>query len=288
MSHIEHRLAAVPITNHVMWNKINAIVKANPLPLRHSGALELRCYQVDTDTWEHFTVPAQISYTLAELIKWTPLGADHFQEYLVKGELNTPYFDHPSDPRFLPFYLEIDWLCRMTEVSHALHFDESEGSWYWEITSAAVGESFTGKNRSLSLACESVLEHLFKVNRKYLCEKRGFTDEGKDVTERSETKRDRQYIGVQKGSKSFGLDLRDCKILRVTSVNIIYRHGEPVDKFDIDRVECNDDRIAYRFNLKGTTIGYVYFDLAEMNIEWNFGNTNYVGREIDFTVDVAM
>jgi hypothetical protein len=285
MSHIEHRLAAIPITNHVMWNKINAVIKANPLLLRHSGAIELRCYQVDTDTWEHVTAPAQISRELAELIKWTPLGGDHFPEYLKNGKLTTPYFDHPSDPHFLPFYLEIDWLCRMTEVSHCLNFCEAEGSWYWEISSAAAIERFIGKNRSLSLACEAVLEHLFKINQDYLLKNRGLTREGTDAPTEMPQPRQRQYVGIKRGQKSFDPELLDRKIHRVYDIQIVFPDGNvagdlhyvPVDNSSAKqmvRVETNNDRV----------IGFLTFDYIEKNIEWNLDQP-MVGCYIEFRVD---
>lgn len=49
-------------------------------------------------------------------------------------------------------------------VSFSLHYHNSDGTWFWEINSAANSECFIGRNRhSLNLATEEAIEHLEKI-----------------------------------------------------------------------------------------------------------------------------
>lgn len=289
MSNIEDRIAAVPITNHQAWNQILKLVNDFPLPIRHDGVINLRVYNPGTDEWEHHDVARSLTPKLAELIKWVPLGGDNFAEWLKTGKVSGRHYNHPSDPRYIAHYLEIDWLCRVLEVGNSLVYCESEDSWYWTIESSAQVERFIGKNYSLSSACECVLVHLFTIGKKLLCEKRGISDEGQDSDVKTDLKRERQFIGVQKGRKSFHPDVwPGVKIHTVNDVQFTLPNRESAGDFDYHAMERSEERIVYRVTIDGNknVVGYITFDLIEKNIEWDVKQP-MVGCYIEFSVHVV-
>lgn len=56
---------------------------------------------------------------------------------------------------------EIHKLTLRYAVSYTLHYDESDNTWYYSLSSAALAENWMGKNRSsIEIATKDVIERL--------------------------------------------------------------------------------------------------------------------------------
>lgn len=288
MSNIENRIAAVPVTNYQVWNQINAFVRGHPLPLSHKGALSLRTYNPTTDEWEHHDVERVHTTTLAEIIKWVPLGGDNFAEWLKTGKVSGCHYNHPSDPRYIAHYLEIDWLCRVLEVGNSLVYCESEDSWYWTIESSAQAERFIGKNYSLSSACECVLVHLFTIGKKLLCEKRGINPDAPDTASEGIAWTGKRLLSVNKGEKSIDFEKRGRVYFHgVSSAKLTTRDGK-ASMIELS-IMPHTEAIVVRFMAieLGHRVGIVEFNLSEQQISWDVMDC-VKGLQVEFIARISV
>lgn len=71
-----------------------------------------------------------------------------------------PIFNTPDHEDFSKILGAIHGRCREIQVSYSLNYSEGQDAWYGEINSAAIGESYCSKDRSLSIVLECMMEHL--------------------------------------------------------------------------------------------------------------------------------
>jgi len=173
------------------------------------------------------------------------------------------------------------------EVGNSLTYCESEDSWYWIITSSAKTEEFIGKNYSLSSACECVLVHLYTIGKDLLCKNRGISREGHDAGVTTDISRQRQFMGVRKGSKSFSADLSTRQVVGIEDVQFTLPNREHAGEFNYHAMERSEERIVYRAGFDDKNVaGYITFNLIDKTIEWDVKQP-MVGCYIEFVAKVV-
>jgi hypothetical protein len=289
MSDFASRLLRLPETAVEAWDKINLIIKSNGPGGRSNGrTLNVNYYIPGLDKWDFADVNEYNQRLIADVIRWQPLGGDHFPDWLKNGEVKLASFNHPADPSFLAAYLEIHWLCGMTQVSHTLNYSECDHNWSWDIHSASKQEEFSGKTRSLSLACECVLEHLFKISKNYLLRERGMTDQG-TVSKDEVTEKANFVMGYGGGRVNLtaGQNLRTRHyVVGIKDISFGHRDSgwreEKPITFELVHVEADIDQLQYRLKFEGKDVGMVQFDFGHLTIEWEI-EKKYIGTNVSYT-----
>jgi hypothetical protein len=287
MSDFASRLLRLPETNVEAWDKINLIIKSNAYPLP-SKVINISHYIPGIDQWEFADINESKQRAINEIIRWQPLGGDHFPQWLKDDEVHLPAFNHPADPAYIAAYLEIHWLCGVLQVGHEITFCESENSWYWSINSAAQSESFVGKNYILSSACACALEHLFKIGKDYLIKERGLSVEG--TTGKDEVTDVAQFfIAINSGRVNLtaGSELRGKHyVVGIKDIVFTEFHGgrqvqKPTD-FKLIRVDADIDQLQYRLTLDGKDVGMMQFDYGSRTVEWDI-EKRFIGTGVAYT-----
>jgi hypothetical protein len=289
MSDFASRLLHLPITNVETWDKINAMIKSNHGDFQPKGrVLNISHYIPGIDQWEFADISEAKQRAIAEIIRWQPLGGDHFADWLKNGEVKLANFNHPSSPAFIAAYLEIHWLCEMTQLSHSIHYSEYAHLWNWDIQSASKEEEFSGKSYTLSTACECVLEHLFKINKDQLLRERGMSETGTankdEVTEKSNF-----VMGYGGGRVNLSAGINQRKPLYVVGIkDIAFAHrdsgwrDEKTVAMELVHVEADIDQLQYRLKFEGKDVGMVQFDFGHRTIEWEI-EKRFIGTNVAYT-----
>lgn len=283
------RLAVLPITNVDAWNKVKATVNSNTGGFQPTGrSLEIRYYDPATAEWEFADINESKQRAIEQLLRWQPLGSDHFREWLKNDEVKINNFNHPSDPEFFKVYNEIHWLCGMMEVSHELNFCEAEGSWYWRIISAAPAEEFTGKNYSLSTASECVLQHLFKIGKDYICRERGINPETPEAPTEGIAWVGKRLLSVNKGEKGIDFEKRGRVYFHgVSGAKLSMRDGAAVD-IELSRMPHRDEGIVEFMAIElGHRVGVIQFNLSEQQISWDVMEC-VKGLQVEYTAQITV
>jgi len=290
MSEFASRLLRLPETNVETWDKINAMVKSNHGDFQPKGrVVNISYYIPGLDKWEFADISEAKQRAIADIIRWQPLGGDHFPQWLEKGEVRLANFNHPSDPGFFAAYLEIHWLCEMTQLSHSIHYSEYAHLWNWDIQSASKEEEFSGKSYTLSTACECVLEHLFKINKDKLLRGRGMSEAG-TVSKDEVTKLDHFVMGYGGGRVNLtaGEDLsrRTHYVVGIKDLEFAHRTGgwqtEKPITIDLVHVEADVDQLQYRLKQDGKDVGMIQFDYGHRTIEWEI-EKRLIGTRVNYT-----
>lgn len=283
------RLAAVPITNADFWNKVKVMVNSNLGGFQPTGRkLEIRYYDVATAEWEFADINESKQRNLESLLRWVPLGADHFLEWLKNDEVQLNSYNHPSDPEFFKDMNEVHWLCSMMQVGYNLVFCESEGSWYWMINSAAKGEEFIGKNYSLSSATACVLEHLFKIGKDYLCRERGINPEAPMAASEGMTWVGKRLLSVNKGEKTIDFEKRGRVYLHgVSGAKLSTRDGQS-SPIELSRMPQRDGNIVEFMAIElGQRVGVIQFNLSEQQVSWDVMEC-VKGLQVEYTAHISV
>lgn len=289
MSDFASRLLRLPETNVETWDKINAMIKSNHGDFQPKGrVINISYYIPGIDQWEFADISEAKQRAINDLIRWQPLGGDNFPAWLKNGEVKLSQFNHPASPAYLAAYLEIHWLCEMTQVSHSLHYSECDHNWYFEISSASKQEEFSGKSYSLSTACECVLEHLFKINKNYLVKERGLSVDG-NVNKDEITEKSHFVMGYGGGRVNLtaGENQRTPHyVVGIKDISFGVRTGgwqtEKPTNFDLVHVEGDIDQLQYRLKLDGKDVGMVQFDFGHRTIEWEV-EKKFIGTTVSYT-----
>lgn len=289
MSDFASRLLRLPETAVEAWDKINLIIKSNgPGGVSNGRTLNVNYYIPGLDKWDFADINEYKQRLISDVIRWQPLGGDHFAEWLKKGAVKLATFNHPSDPAFLAAYLEVHWLCEMTQVSHSLHYSEYAHIWNWDIQSASKEEEFGGKSYTLSTACECVLEHLFKINKNYLIKERGMTDTG--TVSKDEVTEKANFVmgyGGGRGNLTAGQNLRTRHyVVGIKDISFGHRDSgwreEKPITLELVHVEADIDQLQYRLKFEGKDVGMVQFDFGHLTIEWEI-EKKYIGTNVSYT-----
>jgi hypothetical protein len=289
MSDFANRLAKLPETNVETWDKINLLIKSTHGDFQPKGrVINITHYIPGIDQWEFADISEAKQRAINDLIRWQPLGGDHFPQWLKDDEVHLPNFNHPADPAYIAAYLEIHWLCGVLQVGHEITFCESENSWYWSINSAAPTENFVGKNYTLSSACACALEHLFKVGKNYLLKERGMTEDG-NVAKDEVTEKSHFVMGYGGGRVNLQAGVNQSTQTYVTGIKDISfasREGRWKDErpqsFELVHVEADIDQLQYRLKYDGKDIGMVQFDYGSRTIEWEI-EKRFIGTSVYYT-----